>query len=123
MSRLPVVAVVGRPNVGKSTLVNRIIGSRAAVVESRPGVTRDRKNYAAEWNGKSFIVVDTGGWEVEGGELSEGIRTQAEVAVTAADLVILVADATTVLTDDDVAVARLIQRSGVPHLLAANKVD
>ncbi|MDH3730184.1 MAG: ribosome biogenesis GTPase Der [Acidimicrobiia bacterium] len=123
MSRLPVVAVVGRPNVGKSTLVNRIIGSRAAVVESNPGVTRDRKNYAAEWNGKSFMVVDTGGWEVEGGELSEGIRTQAEVAVTAADLVVFVADATTVVTEDDIAVARLIQRSEVPHILVANKVD
>jgi GTP-binding protein len=123
MSRLPVVAIVGRPNVGKSTLVNRIIGTRAAVVEARPGVTRDRKNYTAEWNGKSFIVVDTGGWEVEGDELAEGIRTQAAVAVTAADLVVFVADATTVVTEDDIAVARLIQRSSVAHLLVANKVD
>jgi GTP-binding protein len=120
---LPVVAVVGRPNVGKSTLVNRITGSRDAVVEARPGVTRDRKNYEAEWNGKHFIVVDTGGWEVEGSELTAGIRDQAEIAVSGADLVLLVTDVTSVVTDDDVAVARLIQRSGVPHLLVANKAD
>ena len=124
MSRIPVVAVLGRPNVGKSTLVNRILKRRAAVVEEMPGVTRDRKEFIAEWQGVPFILVDTGGWEVDPeGELTAGIREQAEVALRGADAVVFVADSRTSLSDDDYGVARLIQESGVPHLLAANKVD
>lgn len=123
MSRLPVVAVVGRPNVGKSTLVNRILRRRAAVVEEKPGVTRDRKEFTAEWAGHHFIVVDTGGWAVKGDDLVAGIRQQAEAALAAADVVLFVADATTHFTEDDRAVARLVQASGVPAMLAANKAD
>ncbi len=124
MSRLPVVAVLGRPNVGKSTLVNRILHKRAAVVDEQPGVTRDRREFIAEWNGRSFLLVDTGGWELNPEEeLTAGIRGQAETAVSAADLVIFVADATSSVTDDDQGVARLLQRSGVPHIFVANKVD
>jgi GTP-binding protein len=123
VSRLPVVAVVGRPNVGKSTLVNRVLRRRAAVVEEKPGVTRDRKEFTAEWAGRHFILVDTGGWAVKGDDLIAGIRQQAEAAVGGADVVVFVADATTPYSDDDVAVARLVQASGVPAILAANKAD
>jgi len=124
MSRLPVVAVVGRPNVGKSTLVNRIVRRKAAVVAPRSGVTRDRRELVAEWAGREFVVVDTGGWEVrpEAG-LAEGIREQAEVAARGADLVLFVADATATLSDDDAGIARILQVSGTPCLLVANKVD
>jgi len=123
MSRMPVVAVVGRPNVGKSTLVNRILRRRAAVVEEKPGVTRDRKTFEAEWSGRRFLLVDTGGWAVGDEELTTGIRQQAEAALSAADLVVFVTDATTVPSEDDEAVARLVQESGIPHLLVANKID
>lgn len=119
----PVVAVVGRPNVGKSTLVNRVLGRRAAVVEARPGVTRDRREFDAEWAGTRFILVDTGGWEAADHHLSPDIRAQAEAAVSAADVVLVVADATTDATEDDEAVARIVQRSQVPALLVANKSD
>ncbi|MFH2071647.1 MAG: ribosome biogenesis GTPase Der [Actinomycetota bacterium] len=123
MSRLPVVAVVGRPNVGKSTLVNRILRRRAAVVEEKPGVTRDRKTFEAEWSGRRFLLVDTGGWAVGDEELTSGIRQQAEAALSAADVVLFVTDATTRSSHDDESVARLVQESGIPHLLVANKVD
>ena len=124
MSRLPIVAVLGRPNVGKSTLVNRIVRRRAAVVDPTAGVTRDRREFTAEWAGREFLVVDTGGWESRPDEqLVFDIREQAETAAAGADLVVFVADATAEPTDDDLGVARILQRSGVPFLFAANKVD
>ncbi len=119
----PVLAVVGRPNVGKSTLVNRIIGRREAVVQDVPGVTRDRVSYDAHWNGRAFTVVDTGGWDPDARGLSERIAEQAEIAVTVADAVLFVVDATVGTTDIDEAVVRILRRSGKPVVLAANKVD
>ena len=122
----PVVAVVGRPNVGKSTLVNRILGSRQAVVEDTPGVTRDRVAYDATWRGRAFTLVDTGGWEpaVEGSEaLAARVAAQARVAVDAADAVLFVVDAVVGVTDADAAVAAVLRRSRKPVVLAANKVD
>jgi GTPase len=122
----PVVAVVGRPNVGKSTLVNRILGSRQAVVEDTPGVTRDRVAYDATWRGRAFTLVDTGGWEpaVEGsGSLAARVAAQARVAVDAADAVLFVVDSVIGVTDADAAVAAVLRRSRKPVVLAANKVD
>src|SRR6266545_2165453 len=122
----PVVAVVGRPNVGKSTLVNRILGSRQAVVEDTPGVTRDRVAYDATWRGRAFTLVDTGGWEpaVEGSPaLAARVAAQARVAVDAADAVLFVVDAVIGVTDADAAVAAVLRRSRKPVVLAANKVD
>ncbi len=119
----PVVAVVGRPNVGKSTLVNRILGRRAAVVEDVPGVTRDRVAYDATWNGRRFTVVDTGGWEPSARGLAAAVAEQAQIAVDLADAVLFVIDTTVGATDADEAVARVLQRSGRPVVLAANKVD
>jgi GTPase len=123
---VPVVAVVGRPNVGKSTLVNRILGSRQAVVEDTPGVTRDRVAYDAIWSGRAFTLVDTGGWEpsAEKSEtLTARVAAQARVAVDAADAVLFVVDATVGVTDADAAVAAVLRRSGKPIVVAANKVD
>ncbi len=120
---LPVVAVVGRPNVGKSTLVNRIIGRREAVVEDRPGVTRDRVAYDATWSGRSFVVVDTGGWERDARGLAARVAAQAEMAVEAADVVMLVVDAEVGITDTDEAVVQVLRRAKKPVVLAANKVD
>ena len=119
----PVLAVVGRPNVGKSTLVNRIIGRREAVVEDRPGVTRDRVSYDATWNGRAFTVVDTGGWDPDARGLFERISAQAEVAVSIADAVMFVVDAGVGITDADEAVVKILRKSGKPVVLAANKVD
>jgi GTPase len=121
--RTPVLAVVGRPNVGKSTLVNRIIGRREAVVQDVPGVTRDRVSYDADWNGRAFTVVDTGGWDPDARGLAERIAAQAEVAVSVADAVLFVVDAAVGITDVDEAVVRILRRSGKPVVLAANKVD
>ncbi|RLV48632.1 ribosome biogenesis GTPase Der [Nocardioides mangrovicus] len=120
---LPVLAVVGRPNVGKSTLVNRIIGRREAVVEDRPGVTRDRVSYDAVWNGRQFTVVDTGGWDPDARGLAAQVAAQAEVAVSVADAVLFVVDAAVGITDADEAVVRVLRRSKKPVVLAANKVD
>jgi GTPase len=121
-----VLAVVGRPNVGKSTLVNRILGSRQAVVEDTPGVTRDRVSYDATWRGRAFTLVDTGGWDpgTEGSqELAARVAAQARVAVDAADAVLFVVDATVGVTDADAAVAAVLRRSRKPVVVAANKVD
>ncbi|GAA2632813.1 ribosome biogenesis GTPase Der [Streptomyces axinellae] len=120
---LPVLAVVGRPNVGKSTLVNRIIGRREAVVEDRPGVTRDRVTYEAEWAGRRFKLVDTGGWEQDVLGIDASVAAQAEFAVEAADAVVFVVDATVGATDTDEAVVKLLRRAGKPVVLCANKVD
>jgi GTPase len=119
----PVLAVVGRPNVGKSTLVNRIIGRREAVVEDVPGVTRDRVSYDANWNGRAFTVIDTGGWVPEAKGMAERITEQAEIAVSLADAVLFVVDSTVGITDADEAVVKILRRSNKPVLLAANKVD
>jgi len=120
---LPVVAIVGRPNVGKSTLVNRVLGRREAVVQDVPGVTRDRVSYTTEWAGRPFTVVDTGGWEVDVHGLDARVAEQAEIAIELADAVIFVVDATVGATATDEAVVRLLRRSGKPVVLAANKVD
>ncbi len=120
---IPVLAVVGRPNVGKSTLVNRIIGRREAVVEDVPGVTRDRVPYDAHWNGRAFTVVDTGGWDPDARGLAQRIAAQAEVAVSLADAVLFVVDATVGITDHDEEVVKILRKSGKPVVLAANKVD
>ncbi|NHA68461.1 ribosome biogenesis GTPase Der [Phycicoccus sp. CMS6Z-2] len=119
----PVVAVVGRPNVGKSTLVNRVLGRREAVVEDVPGVTRDRVAYDADWSGRRFTLVDTGGWAVDATGIHLRVAEQAEIAVDLADAVLFVVDATVGATDDDAAVVRLLRRSGKPVVLVANKVD
>ena len=119
----PVVAVVGRPNVGKSTLVNRILGRREAVVQDLPGVTRDRVSYDAAWSGRRFIVQDTGGWEPDAKGLQQLVAEQASVAMKTADAVILVVDAVVGATASDEAAARILRRSGKPVFLAANKVD
>ena len=120
---LPVVAVVGRPNVGKSTLVNRILGRREAVVEDVPGVTRDRVAYDAVWSGRRFTLVDTGGWDPDAEGMAARITAQAEIAAAAADVVVFVVDATVGATDADEAVVRVLRRAGKPVVLAANKVD
>src|ERR1700676_3365287 len=129
--RVPVVAVVGRPNVGKSTLVNRILGSRQAVVEDVPGVTRDRVAYDAAWRGRAVTLVDTRGWEPSPGSeegqasraLAEQVTAQARLAVDTADAVLFVVDAVVGVTDADEAVAAVLRRSGKPAVLAANKED
>lgn len=124
MSTLPVVVVVGRPNVGKSTLVNRVIGSRSAVVEELSGVTRDRREFDADWAGRRFVLVDTGGWEMKpSGDLTVSIREQAEAAVSGADVVVFVVDGTTELSDDDTGVISVLRAAKVPVVLAANKID
>src|ERR1700683_4137857 len=111
---LPLIVVAGRPNVGKSSLVNRIVGSRAAVVEEEPGVTRDRKVLTAEWAGVPFSVMDTGGWLAGGDALEAKVSRQAERALAEADVVVMVVDVTTGVTDEDLAAARIIRRAGPP---------
>jgi GTP-binding protein len=122
-SNRPVVAVVGRPNVGKSTLVNRIVGRREAIVEERPGVTRDRKDLEADWTGREFTVVDTGGWQSGGVALDKLVSAQAQRAIEEADAILFVVDVTVGPTEEDAAVARLLLRSGTPVVLVVNKVD
>ncbi|NKE10307.1 MULTISPECIES: ribosome biogenesis GTPase Der [Kocuria] len=119
----PVVAVVGRPNVGKSTLVNRVIGRREAVVEDVPGVTRDRVSYSAEWLGRPFTMVDTGGWESDARGIDKSVAEQAELAVARADAVLLVLDTTVGVTATDEAIVKMLRRAGRPVILVANKCD
>lgn len=123
MSENPIVAVVGRPNVGKSSLVNRILGRREAVVQDTPGVTRDRISYDANWAGRDFVLVDTGGWVSDAQGMAARIAQQAESAIQLADAVIFVVDATVGTTDEDEAVVKILRRSKKPVILAANKVD
>ncbi|GLY19879.1 ribosome biogenesis GTPase Der [Kineosporia rhizophila] len=120
---LPVLAIVGRPNVGKSTLVNRVLGRREAVVEDVPGVTRDRVRYETEWAGRRFVVVDTGGWERDARGLAARVAEQAEVAIELADAVLFVVDGQVGATATDEAVVKLLRRTKKPVILAANKVD
>ncbi len=125
---LPVVAIVGRPNVGKSTLVNRFVGRRDAIVEEKPGVTRDRKMLEADWNGRSFTVVDTGGWLLPtsgdgAAALARQVSAQAERAVADADVILMVVDVNVGITEEDARVAHILQRSDRPVLLVANKAD
>ncbi len=127
-SATPSVAVVGRPNVGKSTLVNRIIGRREAIVEERPGVTRDRKEWTTYWQGRPFVVVDTGGWQPEGeggalASLDRKVSAQSRRAMLEADVVVLVTDVTAGVTEPDVATAALLWERQGPVLVAVNKVD
>ena len=120
---LPVVAIVGRPNVGKSALVNRILGRREAVVEDVPGVTRDRVSYPAEWVGKRFTVVDTGGWEPDARGIDAAVAQQAEVAIELCDAVMFVVDSRVGPTATDEHVVGLLRRTNKPVFLVANKVD
>jgi GTP-binding protein len=126
---VPVVAIVGRPNVGKSTLVNRFVGKRTAIVEERPGVTRDRKELVANWNGRQFRVVDTGGWIGPGGEsrdsvsLTRQVTAQAERAMREADVILFVTDAVVGVVEEDAQVARILQGTQRPVLVVANKAD
>ena len=120
---LPKVAIIGRPNVGKSTLVNRIIGRREAIVEDTPGVTRDRVKYEAEWNGRTFVLIDTGGWEVKPEGISEKITAGAELAIAEADVVLFVVDAQVGALDEDSSLLTLLRRSKKKTILVANKVD
>ncbi|WP_207457687.1 ribosome biogenesis GTPase Der [Desertivibrio insolitus] len=120
---LPVLAIVGRPNVGKSALVNRILGRREAVVEDVPGVTRDRVSYRAEWNDRRFTLVDTGGWEPDAKGIDASVAAQAEVAVDLADAVLFVVDVNVGATSTDERVVRMLRQSGRPVILVANKVD
>ena len=120
---LPKVAVIGRPNVGKSTLVNRIIGRREAIVEDTPGVTRDRVKYEAEWNGRRFFLIDTGGWEVKPEGISEKITAGSEAAIAEADLVMFVVDAQVGALDEDQSLVDLLRKSGKKVILVGNKID
>ena len=122
-SPLPVVSVIGRPNVGKSTLFNRILGRREAIVEERPGVTRDRKALEAEWLGHSFLLVDTGGWMPTGSDLDGKVSAQSERAIDTSDLIVMVVDGATGITEEDTRVAWILRRSGVRVILAVNKID
>ncbi len=120
---LPMVAVVGRPNVGKSTLLNRIVGRREAIVEEKPGVTRDRKEVVADWLGREFVLIDTGGWLPGGSDLDAKVSRQSERAIADADAIVLVVDGAIGIVEEDARVAELLRRSTVPVLLAVNKID
>ncbi len=119
----PIVAIVGRPNVGKSTLLNRVIGRREAIVEEKPGVTRDRKAVDAEWQGREFTLVDTGGWLAGGSEIERKVSRQSEAAIDTADVLLLVLDASVGVTEEDEHIVRRIRAVDIPVLVVANKVD
>ncbi|MFM7872264.1 MAG: ribosome biogenesis GTPase Der [Actinomycetota bacterium] len=121
--RLSTVVIVGRPNVGKSTLFNRFIGEQAAIVEDRPGITRDRQEREAVWLGQRFLLVDTGGWLPGGSDLDVKVSRQVEKAVRGADLVVMVVDGSVGVTDDDQLVANWLRRAEVPVMVVVNKVD
>jgi GTP-binding protein len=122
--RLPRVAIVGRPNVGKSTLVNRFLRERITIVESEPGVTRDRTEHVATWGGREFVVVDTGGWEHDAqGIVGTEVVAQTERAIADADVVVQVVDGSVQALEDDLTIAKVLRRSGTPTLLAVNKMD
>jgi GTP-binding protein len=123
MSELPMVAIVGRPNVGKSTLLNRIVGRREAIVEEKPGVTRDRKEVEAEWRGRRFRLVDTGGYLLGGDALDDKVSRQSETAMREASAVVVVVDAAVGVTEEDARVAELLRGSKTPVFIAVNKVD
>ncbi len=121
---LPLVVIVGRPNVGKSTLVNRLVGGREAITEERSGITRDRKELTAEWRGREFRIVDTGGWlSNEGESLEAKVSRQAEVAMREADVIVAVVDSVLGPIADDETMAGLLRRGKTPVVLSANKVD
>ena len=120
---LPTVSIVGRPNVGKSSLVNRFIGRREAVVEDHPGVTRDRVSYITDWGGRRFWVQDTGGWDPDAKGIHAAIARQAEAAMATSDVIVMVVDAKTAITETDAVMARNLQRSEVPVILVANKFE
>ena len=122
---LPIVAVVGRPNVGKSTLINRLIGKREAIIEDQPGVTRDRIKYEAEWNGKNFFVMDTGGWELDPQpqSINASISAGAELAIREADLILFIIDISVGALDEEIALVNVIRKSGKPVILIGNKAD
>jgi GTPase len=122
-AELSTVVIVGRPNVGKSTLFNRIVGEQVAIVEDRPGITRDRKEAVAEWLGNQFTLVDTGGWSPDGNDLEEKVSRQVEAAVRQADLVMFVVDASVGITDDEMVIGNWLRKTGVPILVVANKAD
>ena len=119
----PTVAIVGRPNVGKSTLLNRVLGRREAIVEEKPGVTRDRKAVEAEWQGRSFILVDTGGWLTGGSEIERKVSRQSDAAIESADVLLLVLDASVGITEEDEQIVRRLRSVDIPVLVVANKVD
>ncbi len=120
---LPSVVIVGRPNVGKSTLMNRILGRREAIVEERPGVTRDRKEVEAEWQGTNFLLIDTGGWMAKGSSIDDKVSRQAEMAMKTADVLLFVVDASIGVTEEDDNAVKALRGVGVPVLLVANKID
>ena len=120
---MPTVAVVGRPNVGKSTLFNRIIGERKSIVEDTPGVTRDRIYATGEWLGKEFHIIDTGGIEIKDEPFQKQIAMQAEIAIDEADIIIMVVNGREGVTEDDTHVARILQRAKKPIVLMVNKID
>lgn len=122
---LPIIAVVGRPNVGKSTLINRLIGRREAIIEDQPGITRDRIKYEAEWNGKQFIVMDTGGWEPDPDpkSINASITASAELAIKEADLILFIIDISVGALDEETKLVHVIRKSGKPVILIGNKAD
>ena len=120
----PIIAIVGRPNVGKSTLFNKLIGERRAIVEDTPGVTRDRIYGETEWNGKPLVVIDTGGIEPKTDDIIlKQMRIQAEIAIEDADVIIFMCDVHAGLTADDREIAVMLKKSGKPIVLAINKCD